>query len=108
MRFEAVLIIGGATLAAVSAGTLAQSTKPSETGEKPAAAQGGQDRGDQRREPDKVGTEGQAQSQESIGPLETQSGGASAASPQGGTPPGMQVIPQGSPEQRVPSGQGAH
>jgi hypothetical protein len=35
------------------------------------------------------------------GPLTTGSGGASAASPQGGTPPDMQVAPEGSPKTRV-------
>jgi hypothetical protein len=35
------------------------------------------------------------------GPLTTGSGGSSAASPQGGTPPDMQVVPQGSPKTRV-------
>jgi hypothetical protein len=38
---------------------------------------------------------GQAQPQGAAGPLTTGSGGASAASPQGGTPPNMQVVPEG-------------
>jgi hypothetical protein len=36
---------------------------------------------------------GQSQPQGPTGPLTTGSGGASAASPQGGTPPNMQVVP---------------
>jgi hypothetical protein len=36
---------------------------------------------------------GQAQPQGSAGPQTTGSGGASAANPQGGTPPNMQVAP---------------
>jgi hypothetical protein len=36
---------------------------------------------------------GQSQSPDSTGPLTTGSGGASAANPQGGTPPNMQVAP---------------
>jgi hypothetical protein len=39
---------------------------------------------------------GQSQSPGSSGPLTTGSGGASATSPQGGTPPNMQVAPGGS------------
>jgi hypothetical protein len=39
---------------------------------------------------------GQSQSPGPTGPLTTGSGGASAASPQGGTPPNMQVAPDGS------------
>jgi hypothetical protein len=40
--------------------------------------------------------EGQMQPQGRTGPLETDSGGAPAASPQGQTPPGMQAAPEGS------------
>ena len=39
---------------------------------------------------------GQTQPQGPTGPLETKSGGAPAASPQGETPPGMQSAPDGS------------
>jgi hypothetical protein len=39
---------------------------------------------------------GQAQPQGPTGPLTTGSGGTTAASPQGGTPPNMQVAPDGS------------
>jgi hypothetical protein len=39
---------------------------------------------------------GQAQPQGSAGPFTTGSGGSTAASPQGGTPPNMQVAPDGS------------
>jgi hypothetical protein len=39
---------------------------------------------------------GQSQSPDPKGPLTTGSGGVSAASPQGGTPPDMQVAPGGS------------
>jgi hypothetical protein len=39
---------------------------------------------------------GQAQPQGPAGPLTTGSGGTTAASPQGGTPPNMQVAPDGS------------
>jgi hypothetical protein len=39
---------------------------------------------------------GQPQPQGSAGPLTTGSGGTTAASPQGGTPAGMQAEPQGS------------
>ena len=38
----------------------------------------------------------QAQPQGETGPINTKSGGAPAASPQGETPPGMQSAPQGS------------
>ena len=41
-------------------------------------------------------TEGQKQPQGDTGPLNTTSGGAPAASPQGQTPPGMQAAPDGS------------
>jgi hypothetical protein len=41
-------------------------------------------------------TEGQMQPQGPTGPLETTSGGAPAASPQGQSPPGMQAAPEGS------------
>jgi hypothetical protein len=44
---------------------------------------------------------GQAQPQGATGPLETTSGGESAASPQGDTPPGMQA-PQASPAAGLP------
>jgi hypothetical protein len=37
----------------------------------------------------------------SPGPLTTGSGGASPANPQGGTPPNMQVAPEGSSKTRV-------
>jgi hypothetical protein len=39
---------------------------------------------------------GQAQPQGATGPLTTGSGGTTAASPQGGTPPNMQAVPDGS------------
>jgi hypothetical protein len=39
---------------------------------------------------------GQSQPQGPSGPLTTGSGGTSAASPEGGTPPNMQVAPDGS------------
>lgn len=39
---------------------------------------------------------GQAQPQGQTGPLTTGKGGAPAANPQGGTPPNMQVAPEGS------------
>ena len=39
---------------------------------------------------------GQSQPQGSSGPLTTGSGGTTAASPQGGTPPNMQAGPEGS------------
>jgi hypothetical protein len=39
---------------------------------------------------------GQSQPQGSTGPLTTGSGGTTAASPQGGTPPNMQASPDGS------------
>jgi hypothetical protein len=39
---------------------------------------------------------GQAQPQGPTGPLTTGSGGTTAASPQGGTPPNMQAVPEGS------------
>jgi hypothetical protein len=38
----------------------------------------------------------QAQPQGSTGPLTTGTGGATAANPQGGTPPNMQAAPEGS------------
>jgi hypothetical protein len=41
-------------------------------------------------------TKGQSQPQGSPGPLTTGSGGTTAASPQGGTPAGMQPDPEGS------------
>jgi hypothetical protein len=41
-------------------------------------------------------TEGQMQPQGPTGPLNTTTGGAPAASPQGQTPPGMQSAPEGS------------
>jgi hypothetical protein len=43
-------------------------------------------------------TQGQGSPQGPTGPLETKSGGAPAASPQGETPPGMQSAPRGSNE----------
>jgi hypothetical protein len=99
MRFKAVLIAVGAALAALSTATLAQSTKQPEVGEQPAARQGGQGQGDQSRGPEKIPNEGQAQPQGPTGPVETKSGGAPASSPEGDTPPGMQVAPQGSSAQ---------
>ena len=39
---------------------------------------------------------GQSQPQGPTGPLTTGSGGTTAASPQGGTPPNMQAVPDGS------------
>jgi hypothetical protein len=39
---------------------------------------------------------GQSQPQGPTGPLTTGSGGTTAASPQGGTPPNMQAVPEGS------------
>ena len=39
---------------------------------------------------------GQSQPQDHPGPLTTGSGGTTAASPQGGTPPNMQAVPEGS------------
>jgi hypothetical protein len=44
---------------------------------------------------------GQSQSPGSTGPLTTGSGGASAANPQGGTPPNMQVAPDGASKTSV-------
>ena len=41
-------------------------------------------------------TDAHSQPQGSTGPLETGSGGAPAASPQGQSPPGMQAAPEGS------------
>ena len=41
-------------------------------------------------------TKGQLQPQGWTGPLETGTGGAPAASPQGQTPPNMQAVPDGS------------
>lgn len=43
-----------------------------------------------------VDTQGQMQPQGPTGPINTGSGGAPAASPQGETPPGMQAAPGGS------------
>jgi hypothetical protein len=45
-----------------------------------------------------VETRGQASPQGPTGPINTKSGGAPAASPQGDTPSGMQSAPQGSGE----------
>jgi hypothetical protein len=42
------------------------------------------------------GDKGQSQPQGAAGPLTTGSGGTTAASPQGGTPPNMQAGPEGS------------
>jgi hypothetical protein len=106
MRLKAVLIAVCTALVALSTATLAQNTKQPGAPEQPAAGQRDQGPVDSRRESEKVGNEGQAQPQGPTGPLETKSGGASATNPQGGTPPGMQVTPQGSPEQKVPRGQG--
>jgi hypothetical protein len=39
---------------------------------------------------------GQSQPQGPAGPITTGSGGTTAASPQGGTPAGMQAVPEGS------------
>ena len=44
---------------------------------------------------------GEAQSLGSTGPLTTGTGGAPATSPQGGTPPNMQVAPEGSSKTTV-------
>jgi hypothetical protein len=44
---------------------------------------------------------GQSQSPGSTGPLTTGSGGASAANPQGGTPPNMQVAPDVSSKRTI-------
>jgi hypothetical protein len=44
---------------------------------------------------------GPAQPQGSAGPLTTGSGGNTAANPQGGTPPNMQVNPEGSSKTSV-------
>jgi hypothetical protein len=44
---------------------------------------------------------GQMQPQGQTGPIETKSGGAPAASPQGETPPGMQSAPEGSSKSMV-------
>jgi hypothetical protein len=41
-------------------------------------------------------SKGQSQPQGPAGPLTTGSGGTTAASPQGGTPPNMQAVPEGS------------
>jgi hypothetical protein len=46
----------------------------------------------------KDGAESQSQPQGETGPLNTKSGGAPAASPQGDTPAGMQAAPKGSSE----------
>ena len=53
--------------------------------------------------PEATGNQSQPQGQ--TGPINTQSGGAPASSPQGETPPGMQSAPQGSRE-TVPTGRG--
>jgi hypothetical protein len=45
-----------------------------------------------------VNADGQASPQGPTGPLETKSGGAPAASPQGDTPSGMQAVPERSDE----------
>jgi hypothetical protein len=45
--------------------------------------------------------EGQAQPQGATGSLGTGSGGITAANPQGGTPPNMQVVPVGSSKTSV-------
>jgi hypothetical protein len=45
-----------------------------------------------------VNADGQASPQGPTGPLETKSGGAPAASPQGDTPAGMQAVPERSDE----------
>jgi len=108
MRFKAVLIAVCTALVALSTATLAQNTKQPGAPEQPAAGQRDQGRVDTRRESGKIGNEGHAQPQGPTGPLETKSGGASETNPQGDTPAGMQVAPQGSPEQKVPGGQGAH
>jgi hypothetical protein len=46
-------------------------------------------------------TTGQQQPQGPTGPIETESGGAPAESPQGQTPPGMQAAPEGSSKTTV-------
>jgi hypothetical protein len=49
-------------------------------------------------------TNGQRQPQGNTGPINTTSGGAPAASPQGETPPGMQAAPDGSSKTVVAPG----
>jgi hypothetical protein len=81
-------------------------TKQPETGEHPAAGQGGRGEGDQKLEAEKLDKEGQAQPQGAAGTHETGSGGKSGPeSPQGDTPSAMQVKPEGSPEQNARGGQ---
>jgi len=46
-------------------------------------------------------TKGQLQPQGRTGPINTESGGAPAESPQGESPPGMQAAPEGSSKQTV-------
>lgn len=65
-------------------GTLAQSSQPSPS---PAPTASG------RTAPE---DKGQLQPQGWTGPINTQSGGAPAESPQGQSPPGMQAAPDGS------------
>ena len=67
-----------------SSGALAQSGQPSPS---PAPTAGG------RAAPE---DKGQLQPQGWTGPINTQSGGAPAESPQGQSPPGMQAAPEGS------------
>jgi hypothetical protein len=47
------------------------------------------------------GNKGQPQPQGHPGPITTGSGGTTAASPQGGTPPGMQAEPEGSSKSKA-------
>lgn len=72
-----------------SSGALAQSSQPNPS---PAPAASG------RTAPEE---KGQLQPQGWTGPINTQSGGAPAESPQGQSPPGMQAAPEGSSKKVV-------
>jgi hypothetical protein len=108
MRLTAVLIASGAAFAAISASAIAQSTKQPDAQESPAATQRDPGQGGQTRSPSETPNRSEAQPQGSTGPLETRSGGASASSPQGETPPGMQSVPRESPKERAHGNSNPH
>jgi hypothetical protein len=92
MKPASLAALVGAALVALSTMVLAQATKQPDRSADPAANQAASRPG----AADRPQNGGQAQPQGPTGPIDTNSGGTPAASPQGDTPAGMQAAPEGS------------
>ena len=104
MMVKMVATVSVAVLLATSAMAQNEATPKPGSGSNAGANQIDPEQFEQGQLPDEANGARQAQPQGPTGPLDTTSGGAPAASPQGDAPSGMQVIPPKSSAKGDPTG----